>query len=34
MLKSEHGYLVHETLNVQYLKNQFMNWVDFWYADC
>ena len=33
MVKNEHGFLVHETQNLLYRKNEFMNWADFLNAD-
>ena len=32
-VKNGHGLLVHETLTILYLKNEFMNWADFLNAD-
>ena len=34
VVRNGHGHLVHETLNLAYLKNEFMNCADFLYADC
>ena len=34
VVRNGHGHLVHETVNLPYLKNEFMNCADFSHADC
>ena len=34
LVNNGHNHLVHCTLNLLYLKSEFMNWVDVLHSDC